>query len=435
MAVEERTGTRTAALEAERERWVARGVATQPVFVDRAHGARIVDVDGREYVDFVGGIGTLNGGHTPEAVVRAIHEQADRYLHQCYSVVQYEPYLEVCRRLCRIHPGDGPFKAMLVNSGAEAVENAVKIARHATGRQAVICFEQGFHGRTTLALTLTAKAMPYKRGFGPFAPEVYRAPGPWPYRGIGTREAIDGVRRLLRSQVDPSAVAAVIYEPVQGEGGFLPAPPGFIEELYGLCQEHGILYIDDEVQAGMCRTGPPAALDHVGISPDLAVWGKSLGGGLPLAAVTGRAEVMDAVHPGGLGGTFAGNPLSCVAAIVALDEVLDPAFQARATALGIRLRARLDDLATRVEAIGEVRGLGPMLALELVTDRVSKEPAAALTADVVRRAREAGLLLMAAGLYSNVLRVLVPLVARDEDVDEGLEILERCLVEATAAAA
>jgi 4-aminobutyrate aminotransferase len=429
MAVEGSTGTRTADLQAARERWVTAAVATQPIFVERAHGARITDVDGREYIDFVGGIGTLNGGHTPATVVEAITEQAARYLHQAYSVVQYEPYIEVCRRLCAIHTGDGPFKAFLVNSGAEAVENAVKIARYVTGRQAVVCFDQAFHGRTLLAVTLTAKAMPYKRGFGPFAPEIYRAPGPYPYRGVGAREAIAGVKQLFKNQVDPSSVAAVIYEPVQGEGGFLPAPDGFVAELYELCHEHGILYIDDEVQAGMCRTGPPSCLDHFGVSPDLATWGKSMGGGLPIAGVTGRAELMDQVHPGGLGGTFGGNPLSCVAAIAALDEVLDPAFQARAAALGDRLRAALDGIASRVEAVGEVRGLGPMLALELVEDRVTREPATARTAAVVAAARERGLLLMAAGIYSNVIRVLVPLVATDDDLDEGLEILERCLQE------
>jgi 4-aminobutyrate aminotransferase / (S)-3-amino-2-methylpropionate transaminase / 5-aminovalerate transaminase len=432
MAVSEQVGARTAALIAEREQWISASVATSPVFVERAHGARLVDVDGREYIDFVGGIGTLNGGHTPERVVRAIQQQAERYLHQCYSIAQYEPYIEVVKRLCQIHPGAGPYKGLLVNSGAEAVENAVKIARYATGRQAVVAFDQAFHGRTLLAMTLTSKAMPYKKGFGPFAPEVYRAPGPYPYRGISGADAIAGVKKVFKSQIDPSAVAAVIYEPVQGEGGFLPAPEGFPQALKALCEEHGILYIDDEVQAGMCRTGPAACIEHYGVEPDLCVWGKSMGGGMPIAGVTGRADLMDAVHVGGLGGTFGGNPISCVAAIESLDEVLDPAFQERSTKLGEDLRARLDDIATRISAIGDVRGLGAMLAIELVEDRQSKAPAAALAGRTVELARERGLLLMGAGIYSNVIRFLVPIVATDADLDEGFEILEGALRDASA---
>jgi len=430
MAVSEQIGARTAALMAERERWVSKSVATSPVFVERAHGARLTDVDGREYVDFVGGIGTLNGGHTPEAVVRAIQAQAERYLHTCYSIAQYEPYIEVVKRLCQAHPGAGPYKGLLVNSGAEAVENAVKIARYATGRQAIVCFDQAFHGRTLMTMTLTAKPMPYKKGFGPFAPEVYRAPGPYPYRGVSGADAIAGVRKLFKSQIDPSSVAAVIYEPVQGEGGFLPAPQGFPQELSAICREHGIVYIDDEVQAGMCRTGPAAALEHYGVEPDLCVWGKSMGGGMPIAGVTGRADLLDAVHTGGLGGTFSGNPLSCVAALHALDEALDPAFQEHARAMGETLRARLDDLAGRIDAIGEVRGLGAMLAIELVEDRETKAPAAAMAGRVVELARERGLLLMGAGIYSNCIRILVPLVATEADLDEGFEILEGALRDA-----
>jgi 4-aminobutyrate aminotransferase len=318
---------------------------------------------------------------------------------------------------------------MLVNSGAEAVENAVKIARAATGRQAIVAFDQAFHGRTLLALALTAKVA-YKKGFGPYAPEIYRAPGPYPYRGVSGADAIAGVRKLFKSQIDPSSVAAVIYEPVQGEGGFLPAPEGFCEELAALCREHGILYIDDEVQAGMCRIGTPSAIEQLGVEPDLCVWGKSMGGGLPIAGVTGRAEIMDAPHVGGLGGTFGGNPLSCAAAIVALDQILDPAFQARSQELGRTLRARLEEIAARTPLVGEVRGLGAMLALELVEDPATKAPAAEATARTVALARERGLLLMAAGIYSNVVRILVPIVASDDDIREGLEILEGALRDA-----
>jgi 4-aminobutyrate aminotransferase len=430
MAVEDTTRTQTDRLVAERRRWVAAPVATSPFAVSSAHGVRIRDVDGREYVDFVGGIGTVNGGHTPDAVVEAITDQAARYLHQCFSVGMYEPYIEVCRRLCELHPGSFETKAMLVNSGAEAVENAVKIARSATGRPAVVTFEQAFHGRTLLAMTLTAKVMPYKRSFGPFAPEVYRAQAPWPYRGIGTEEALASVRRLFLTQVDPSSVAAMIYEPVQGEGGFLPATPGFIEGLIALCREHGIVYIDDEVQAGMGRTGRALAVEHFpGVEPDLVVWGKSLGGGLPLAGVSGRAEIMDAPHVGGLGGTFGGNPLSCVAALVTLDQLADRAFLARADEIGQTIRRRLDEMGGRHAVIGDVRGLGPMIGIELVDDRETKAPAAAAAARAVELARDRGLLLMAAGVYSNVIRILVPLVASDDDLREGLDILDGVLAD------
>jgi 4-aminobutyrate aminotransferase len=433
MAVDERVGTRTAELQAERERLVARGIATAPIFVERAHGARLTDVEGREYIDFVGGIGVLNGGHTPERVVAAIQEQAAKYLHQCYSIAQYEPFLEVCRRLIACHPGAGPYKALLVNTGAEATENAIKIARYHTGRPAIVCFENAFHGRTLMGMSLTSKVMPYKKGFGPFAPEVYRAQAPYPYRGIGTAEALASVEALFKSQVDPSAVAGMIYEPVQGEGGFHPATDGFVEGLVEICARHGIVYISDEVQSGMCRTGYPAAVERWGVEPDLITWGKSMGGGMPIAGVTGRADIMDSVHPGGLGGTYVGNPVSCAAAIVALDQVLDPAFQEQSRVFGDRLRGRLEDLATRIPAIGEVRGLGAMLAIEMVTDRDSRTPAPAIAARTIEIARANGLLLMGAGVLSNVIRVLVPLVATDADLDEGLEIFESALREASAA--
>jgi 4-aminobutyrate aminotransferase / (S)-3-amino-2-methylpropionate transaminase / 5-aminovalerate transaminase len=431
MAVEPKTGTETARLSEARERYVARGVATSPLFVERAHGATIVDVDGREFIDFVGGIGVLTGGHTPEAVVAAIRDQAERYLHQCFSVSMYEPYIEVCRRICELHPGSFAKKALLQNSGAEAVENAVKIARYATGRDAIVCFDQAFHGRTLLTMTLTSKVMPYKKGFGPFAPEVYRAASPWPYRGIGTDEALASVRKLFKSQVDPQSVAGLIHEPVQGEGGFLPATPGFLEGIQEICREHGIVYIDDEVQSGMGRTGEVLAVEHYdGIEPDLIVWGKSLGGGLPLAGVSGRAELMDASHVGGLGGTFGGNPLSCVAALATLDQLEAPGFLEHARELGIHLQARLREIASGCPQIGDVRGLGPMVAIELVSDPLTREPDPAMTARVVALARERGLLLMAAGIYSNVIRVLVPLVAEREQIDAGLEILDGALADA-----
>jgi 4-aminobutyrate aminotransferase len=295
----------------------------------------------------------------------------------------------------------------------------------------VIAFDQGFHGRTMLGMTLTSKVMPYKKGFGPFMPEVYRAAAPWPYRGIGTVEALASVRKLLKSQVDPASVAAIVYEPVQGEGGFLPATPGFVEGLIEICREHGMVYIDDEVQTGMGRTGTVLAVDQMaGVEPDLVVWGKSLGGGLPLAGVSGRAELMDAPHVGGLGGTFGGNPLSCAAGLVSLDQVEDPAFLARAREIGEIVTSELTSMQERHALIGDVRGMGPMIGIELVTDRVSKEPAAEQAGRVVALARERGLMLMGAGIYSNVVRILVPLVVGDEDLRAGLDILDGCLADA-----
>src|SRR5438105_1751115 len=356
MAVGQRTESER--LVAERERYVARGVATTPLVVARAEGARVWDVDGREYVDFAGGLGCQNTGHGFAAA--AIHEQVDRYLHQCFMVGMYEPYVEVCRLLDELWPGVTETRSLLLNSGAEAVENAVKIARVATGRPAVIAFDHAFHGRTNLTMALTAKVVPYKDGFGPFAPEVYRAPAPYPYRGVTTEDALVALSHLFKQDVRPEHVACVVLEPVQGEGGFIAMPDDFPRRLKEVCERHGILYVDDEVQSGVGRTGPVWAIEHYGVEPDLLVSGKSLGGGLPLAGVTGKAELMDAVPPGGLGGTFGGNPVACAAAIAVLNEVRRPEFRARSEELGRRIRARLETLKG-----GEVRGLGPMLALEL----------------------------------------------------------------------
>jgi 4-aminobutyrate aminotransferase / (S)-3-amino-2-methylpropionate transaminase / 5-aminovalerate transaminase len=408
-----------------RERYVSRGVSTPPIVVASADGARIEDAEGRSYIDFAGGIACQNLGHGPSDVVRAIHEQVDRYLHQCFMVGMYEPYVEVCRRLSDLYPGGsgGEYKSVLLNSGAEGVENAVKIARAATGRPAVIAFDRAFHGRTLLTMTLTSKVTPYKRGFGPFAPEVYRAPAPYEYRGVGTDDAIAGLHALFKADVDPESVACVVLEPVQGEGGFVPMPLDFPARLKEVCEAHGILYVDDEVQAGVGRSGPVWAIEHYGIEPDLLVSGKSLGGGLPLAGVTGRAEIMDAVGVGGLGGTFGGNPVACAAAAVVLDTVAAPGFRERADELGRTMRARLETL----DVAGDVRGLGPMLALELVTDDESRAPAPERVAATVAAARERGLLLLSCGLYGNVIRLLPPLTIDATDLDEGLDILEASL--------
>ena len=433
MPVKERSSTQEV-VEA-RERYVAAGVATPPLVVARAEGARLEDVDGRSYIDFAGGLGCQNAGHGPPAAVAAIHEQVDRYLHQCFMVGMYEPYVEVCRRLAELSPCRGrEQKSLLVNSGAEAVENAVKIARAATGRPAVVVFDRAFHGRTLLTMAMTSKVVPYKRGFGPFAPEVYRAPAPYPYHGVSSDDAIRGLGALFKSEIDPEAVACVVLEPVQGEGGFIPMPRDFPPRLRELCDRHGIVYVDDEVQSGVGRTGPVWAVEHYGVEPDLLVSGKSLGGGLPLAGVTGRAEIIDRVPSGGLGGTFGGNPVACAAAVAVLDEVVGEDFQRRARELGQAIRSALDGIAERVEAVGDVRGLGPMQALELVEDRETKAPAGALAATTTTAARERGLVLLSCGLHGNVLRILAPLVIEDDDLARGLEILEESLVAASASA-
>jgi 4-aminobutyrate aminotransferase len=423
VAVEQRTESERIA--AARERHVARGVATTPLVVARAEGARIWDVDGREYVDFAGGLGCQNTGHGFAAA--AVHEQVDRYLHQCFMVGMYEPYVDVCRLLGETWPGEAETKSLLVNSGAEAVENAVKIARVATGRTTVIAFDHAFHGRTNLTMALTSKVVPYKRGFGPFAPDVYRAPAPYPYRGVTTDDALVALSHLFKQDVDPGQVACVVLEPVQGEGGFIVMPEDFPRRLKEVCDEHEILYVDDEVQSGCGRTGPVWAIEQYGVEPDLIVSGKSLGGGLPLAGVTGRVEVMDAVPPGGLGGTFGGNPVACAAAIAVLEEVRTEQFRARAEAIGERVRGRLEDVVAQSHLAGEVRGLGPMAALELA------EPTPELASLVTAAARERGLVLLSCGIYGNVIRILVPLSISDELLDRGLGLLEESLGDAAAA--
>ena len=417
-------GTQSESVAADRARHVAQGVSTPRLVVAQAEGARITDVDGRSFIDFAGGIGCQNLGHRHPAVVEAVKEQAKRYLHQCFVVGTYEPYVEVCARLNELSPcGPGEQRSMLVNSGAEGIENAVKIARAATGRPGVVVFEYAFHGRTLLAMTMTSKVNPYKKGFGPFAPEVYRVPAPYPYRGVSSDDAIAALEHLFKADVDPATVACVVLEPVQGEGGFIPMPSDYPARLQELCRAHGILYVDDEVQSGIGRTGKMWAIEHYdGVEPDLVVSGKSIGGGLPLAGVTGRAEVMNAVHVGGLGGTFGGNPLSCAAALVVLDIVSDEGFLSRAREQGEQLRARLDDFAGRHSEIGDVRGLGPMLAFEFAERSPDRAQA------VVSAAFDRGLVLLSCGLYGNVIRLLPPLTIGAEDLEEGLAILEESLL-------
>jgi len=425
------TESSSEALRTKRDRYVARGVSIAPIFAARAHGARLTDADGREYIDFAGGIGVLNLGHTPDAVVEAIQQQAADLIHACFPVAAYEPYLEVCRMLSELAPGTHAKKAVLVNSGAEAVENAVKIARYHTGRPAVITFDRGFHGRTLLAMSLTSKLV-YKRGMGPFAPEIYRAPAPYPYRGISTEDALAELDWMFKAAVDPASVACVILEPIQGEGGFTVMPAEFIQGLKARCEEHGILYIDDEVQAGMGRTGTLWGIEHSGVTPDLVTVGKSLASGMPLAGVIGATEVMDSVHPGGLGSTYGGNPVACAAAVESLKAISDPDFLARAVDVGERIHARLHEMAARHPSIGEVRGIGPMAAIELVKDRETREPGADIAAAAVTAALDRGLIILKTGINDNVIRILVPIAAPDEDLEAGLDRLEESLGAAAA---
>jgi 4-aminobutyrate aminotransferase/(S)-3-amino-2-methylpropionate transaminase len=423
MRVEEQASTDE--VRQGRERYVPRGVATTDLVVSRAWGARIWDAEGREYIDFAGGIACQNLGHGNAAVVRAVHEQVDRFLHQCFMVGAYEPYVAVAEKLDELWPGNAATKTLLVNSGAEAIENAVKISRAATGRAGVVVFDRAFHGRTNLTMAMTSKLV-YKQGFGPLATDVHRAPAPYPYRGVSTEDALHGLELLFKQDVDPNEVACIVLEPVQGEGGFIPMPPEFIHALRELCDRHGIVYVDDEVQAGCGRTGTIWAIERYDVEPDLLVSGKTLGGGLPLAGVTGRADLMDAPHPGGLGGTFGGNPVACAAAFAVLEELSAPGFRERAEQIAKLLHTRLDEIAAKHAIVGEVRGLGAMLALEL-TEQNGDAAKAVTTA-----AREKGLVLLSCGLYGNVIRLLPPLSATDEELERGLGILEDALGDASS---
>ena len=439
--VTEVPGPNSVALVARRDAAVSRGSARLTgIAVASGDGATVTDVDGNTFLDFAGGIGTLAVGHAPPAVVDAIRDQAGRLIHMCSIVSTYAPYVEVCERLNACAPGDFARKTTLLNSGAEAVETAVKVARAYTGRHALIVFEGAYHGRTNLTLGMTSKYALFKSGFGPFPPEIYRLPFPNPYRrpaGMSEDDyvqyCIDQFDHALIAQVAPQAVAAVVVETVQGEGGFLPLPPRFAAHLRARCAEHGMLYVADEVQCGMGRTGRLFAVEHYGLVPDLLVSGKSIAGGMPLAAVTGRAEIMDAPNPGGLGGTYSGNPVACAASLAAIDMLDSPAFQARAVEVGQRIRRQLERLqAEHPEVIGEVRGLGPMLAIELVRDPVSREPDAALTNLITAETLKRGLITIRAGLYSNCLRFLPALTIRDEQIDEGMAVLAEAVTAARA---
>lgn len=424
------TPTPTAMLLARREAIVSRGVPRiSGLAVDRAAGATLHDLEGRELIDFASGIGVTNAGHSDPAVVEAIVAQAARLQHVCFHVATYEPYVALCERLVALLPHGGPTKAMLVNSGAEAVENAVKIARQATGRPAVLCLSGGYHGRTLLTMTLTSK-VGYKRGCGPFAPEVYRIDHPDALRGGGRADPEGFVRRELRkvraalsTYVSGDDLAAILVEPVLGEGGFIPLPPAYLQGLRALCDEHGALLICDEVQTGFARTGGWAAHQVLGVTPDLSTYAKALGGGLPIAAVVGRAEVMDAARPGTIGGTFGGNPIACAAALATLERIAALDLCARAEALGAQLRARLDALAARHPAVVDVRGLGAMVGMELCDDGDLDRPAAAAVAQIVTACHQRGVLVIPAGTHGNVLRLLPPLTITDDELERGLDAL------------
>jgi 4-aminobutyrate aminotransferase/(S)-3-amino-2-methylpropionate transaminase len=403
------------------------------VVVDHAQGSELWDADGRRYIDFVGGIGVMNVGHNHPRVMEAVRSQLERVTHTSFQVVMYEPYLRLAQRLSELAPGDGPNKAIFFSTGAEAVENAVKIARAHTGRPAVISFRGGFHGRTLLALSLTGSVQPYKQNFGPYAAEVYQAPYPYEYRGWSSERALASLEELLESDVSPERVAAVIIEPVLGEGGFVPAPRAFLQGLRALTEKHGILLIADEIQSGFGRTGRFFAIEHSGVKPDLITVAKSLAAGFPLSGVVGRADVMDAPTPGGLGGTYGGNPIACAAGLAVLDVMRDERLPERAARIGSVVEERMRSWQAEHDIVGDVRVMGAMAGMELVRDRKTKEPADTETARLLALARDRGLILLRSGVHHNVIRTLMPLTIPDEQLDEGLDMLGSALAEIAAA--
>ena len=418
-------------LIARREAAVPRAVFnTVPIFVAGGDGAAVMDVDGNRFIDLAGGLGVLNVGRGNPRVLSAVHDQADRFLHECFHVAMYEGYVELAEALNRITPGDHAKKTMLANSGAEAVENAVKVARYATERQAVVAFSNAFHGRTLMGMTMTAKDMPYRHGFGPYAPEVYRVPFAYCYRcpfglehpscGIACAEHAADV---IDSQIGAANVACMVIEPVQGEGGFVVAPDDYLPALRAICSERDILLVDDEVQSGMGRTGRMFAAEHYGVVPDIVTTAKSLGAGLPISGVTGPADVMEAPHVGGLGGTYGGNPVACAAALAVIAELEETDMLERARRQGEVVRQRLDPLADALNIVGEVRGLGPMVGIELVVDERTREPNKLAAAAVLKRCHSNGVLILKAGTYDNVVRLLAPLVIEEAELHKALDVV------------
>jgi len=425
--------SRNAELQKRREAAVARGVghATQR-YADRANNAEIWDVDGKRYIDFAGGIGVVNTGHRHPKVMAAIEAQLQRFIHSCFQVMPYEPYIELAEKLNQLAPINGPAKSIFLSTGAEAVENAIKIARAYTKRPGVIAFSGAFHGRTMMGMALTGKVAPYKIGFGPFPAEIYHARFPHPYHGVSVDDSLADLGHLFKCDIEPSRVAAIILEPVQGEGGFNVAPPEFMRALRQLCNDHGILLIADEVQSGVARTGKFFAMEHFDVHADLITVAKSIGGGLPLSGVIGRAEVMDAPAAGGLGGTYGGNPVACAAALAVIDAIESEHLLARSQQLGDQFKTRLQELARETAlGIGEIRGLGGMVAFELVqpgTHTPDPDRTKALTA----RAADLGLILLSCGVYANTIRVLVPITIEDPIFAEALDLLAQALRDTSA---
>ncbi|GBF50007.1 aminotransferase [Leptospira ryugenii] len=409
---------------------VPRGVSTAyPVFAKSAKNAEIWDVEGKRYIDFGGGIGVMNTGHCHPKVIEAIHKQVDAYLHTAFQIMPYAPYIELCERLNAKAPIAGNKKTILFSSGAEALENAVKIARAATGRTGFISFIGGFHGRTMMALALTGKVIPYKKGFGPFPGDVYHIPYPMEYHGVSEDDSIKALQNLFKADIDPAKIAAIAIEPVQGEGGFYIASSSFLKRLRSICDEHGILLIADEVQSGFARTGKLFAIEHSGIEPDLITTAKSLAGGMPLSAVIGKASLMDSVEPGGLGGTYAGNPVACAAAIAIMDLIDEENILSKSEALGNKLIKRLKEIQRDAKSVGEIRGLGGMVAFELVENGNAHKPSADLAKKLTAKALEKGLVLLSCGVYGNVIRILVPITVEDPVLEEGMKIIESSLKE------
>ncbi|GAB7387741.1 4-aminobutyrate--2-oxoglutarate transaminase [Bacillaceae bacterium] len=430
-------GPKAKELLARKEKNVPRGpFNTVPSFAQKGEGALLTDVDGNTFIDFAGAIGTLNAGHCPPKVVAALKAQIEQYIHPCFHVMMYEPYVQLAEKLNAITPGTHAKKTFFLNSGAEAVENAVKIARKYTGRKAIISFERGFHGRTLLAMSLTSKVKPYKFGFGPFAPDTYKMPYPYYYRAPKgmTPEELDQelLRRLedfFLAEVPAEEVAAIIMEPVQGEGGFIVPSKTFVQGVKRICEKYGILFIADEVQTGFGRTGKMFAMEHFDVVPDLMTMSKSIAAGLPISAVTGRAEIMDAPNPGEIGGTYGGSPLGCVAALKVIEMMEEDGLVERANAIGRQIRERFKAMQAKYPVIGDVRGIGAMCALELVKDPETKEPYKELAGQLIQECNRRGLIILGAGIYGNVIRILSPLVITDEQLQEGLDVMEEVLAD------
>ena len=421
-------GPRARAILEREGRAVARPLIVHgPVIAAEARGATITDVDGNTFIDFVGGVGVVNVGHNHPRVVEAVTAQAERYLHTDFTVVAYEPYIELAERLCAFAPIAGECRAAFFNAGTEAVENAVKLSRLHTGREAVIAFDGAFHGRTLLSLTMTSKTHPYKTGLGPFSPEVYRAPYPNAYRGPDARTALAAIERMFSTHVAAEDVAAIVFEAQQGEGGFIPAPAAFVEGLRRICDEHGIVMVADEVQTGFGRTGRMFAMEHFDVEPDLVVVAKSIAGGMPLSGVIGRADIMDGAHLGAIGGTYIGNPVALAAALAVLDIFEEENLVARGVTVGNTIRARMEQWQERWPEIGDVRGMGAMLAIELVTDPETKDPAPELTTAIIDEALQRGLILLKAGVHGNCIRVLCPLAIADGELQEALGVWDEAL--------